>query len=206
MLKQAFNALTGIHSRAASLKRLGASGSASLWSPIRITPSNYFRFLEGPSQTVIRGREFVIPIDTITGTPTQLISFSDVPTLGTWNLLYNATQVDEFDFDASAATIQTALRLVTGLSYVTVVGDYTAGFLVTFYDVQTPLALTTTMGVTPIDATITVAASTSVPWALPIIKRSDRIVDSIYGTMTIDEVVELVDLGGTIMGFRCRCE
>jgi len=107
MLEGAFNALYAMHSRPAILRRLG---SPTVETAIRIMPSNYFRFLEGPSQTTIHGREFII----------------------------------------SRATIASPLT--------------------------------------------------------PIIKRGDKIVDSTYGTMAIDEIMEMVDLGGAIIAWRCRCE
>lgn len=107
MLKQAFNILLKIHSRPAQLKRLGSPDQIT---DCRVTQSNYFRFLEGPSHTTVHGREFIIPMDSI---------------------------VTKFD---------------------------------------------------------------------PVIKRGDRIVHDIYGTVAIDEVIEISDLGGAIMGWRIRCE
>ena len=44
------------------------------------------------------------------------------------------------------------------------------------------------------------------PFSGAIIKKGDRIVDSIHGVIAIDEVIEMPDLGGATMGFRCRCE
>jgi hypothetical protein len=64
MLKQAFNAVTKMKSRPATLKRRATP--SDLTSPISITPSNYFRNNEGPSAVVIKGREFIIPYDSIT--------------------------------------------------------------------------------------------------------------------------------------------
>lgn len=107
MLQGAFNALFIIHSRPAVLKRLG---SPDVQTNVRIMPSNYFRFLEGPSHTTIHGREFII----------------------------------------SKVSIETPMT--------------------------------------------------------PIIKRGDKLVDSNYGSMAIDEVVEMVDLGGAVMAWRVRCE
>ena len=107
MLKLAFNTLTRLHSRAATLKRLGSPDTTT---DCRITPSNYFRFVEGLSATVIHGREFLIASDSIAS---------------------------------------------------------------------------------PFD---------------PVIRRGDKIVDSVYGTMTIDEIIEVCDLGGAIMGYRVRAE
>ncbi len=106
--RAAFNSLTYFHSRAATLKRLATP--SNLESAIRITPSNYFRNQEGPSQVIIEGREFIIPLDTIT------------------------------------------------------------------------------------------------PKLSPVIKRGDRIVDSQLGTMTIDEILEVYDVGAILMGYRVRTD
>jgi hypothetical protein len=107
MIRQAFNAILKMHGRAAVLKRLG---TPDIETAIRISPSNYFRNLEGPSHTTVEGREFIIPLDSI----------------------------------------------------------------------ESPFT--------------------------PTIKRGDRIVDSVIGIMTIDEIREVHDLGGGIMGYRARCE
>jgi len=107
MLKLAFNMLTKLHGRQATLKRFG---TPDLTTEIRITPSNYFRNSEGPSHTIIRGREFIIPVDSI---------------------------VTKFT---------------------------------------------------------------------PVLKRGDKVVDTVFGSMAIDEITEMADLGGDIMGFRCRME
>lgn len=64
LLKQAFNALTRMHGRKATLTRLSKDGD--MVTDIRITPSNFFRNQEGPSQIIVRGREFIIPVDFIT--------------------------------------------------------------------------------------------------------------------------------------------
>lgn len=107
MVRQAFNTLAKIRSRVATLKRLGSPDQTT---ECRITPSNYFRFLEGPSHTVVHGREFIIPTDSI----------------------------------------------VTKMT--------------------------------------------------PVIRRGDRLIDSVYGTITIDEIIEIEDLKGFVMGYRVRCE
>ena len=201
-LKQAFNAITRLHSRSATFKR---PGTPDIFSPVRITPSNYFRYLEGPGNTVIHGREFVIPIDTLKGHYTQLITFSAAPTSGGFILSYDGDDSAVIAWDDVAADVQTALQALTGLTNVTVTGNYTDGFLVKFIGVNTPLLLVASMDATPLNATITIAESDNVLWS-PIIKRGDKIVDSVYGSLAIDEIIEIVDLGGPVMGFRCRCE
>ena len=53
-VRDAFDALLGLHKRAMTLTR----GSDTI--DIFASPSNYSRNLAGPSETVIEGREFVI--------------------------------------------------------------------------------------------------------------------------------------------------
>lgn len=206
MLKAAFNMLSRLHSRSASLKRLGKTPEPDLESPVRITPSNYFRFLEGPSNTVVKGREFILPLDTIRGNATQIISFSGVPTTGKFTLTYGANTSSQLTFSETAATIQTALRILAGLSNVTVSGNFTVGFTVVFVGTLEPLTITAAKVLgEELDRDITVSVGSPQAWS-PVLKRGDRIVDSQYGALAIDEIMEIVDLGGSIMGYRCRCE
>lgn len=107
MLDKAFNAMTKLHGRTVTLKRLGTTDQIT---EMRITPSNFIRNLEGPSNVIIEGREFVISLASI---------------------------------------------------------------------------------VSPFS---------------PVLKRADRIVDPELGTLTIDEIREIYNLGGAIMGYRVRCE
>lgn len=62
MLVDAFNAILRMHSRPATLRRLKlkTDNPPSISTSCRITPSNYFRKVEGISHTVIEGREFII--------------------------------------------------------------------------------------------------------------------------------------------------
>lgn len=207
MIRGAFNTLTRIHSRVAQLKRLG---SPDLFSPCRITPSNYFRFLRGPSDTTIHGREFIIPLDTMFGQFAQLVTFEELPDSGTYELSFNGNDTTDLNFDESTANIQIALRLLPGLTNVVVSGDYVSGILIVFPGFSTePLAITVTASSlldVDTDPVVTTVANTFQVWAAPIIKRGDRIIDSVYGLLTIDELIEMVDLGGGILGFRCRAE
>lgn len=54
-LKDAFNMLLKRHSRTGQISRPGGTAL-----PIWYTPTNYSRSLQGPSETVFEGREFVI--------------------------------------------------------------------------------------------------------------------------------------------------
>jgi hypothetical protein len=199
VLKQAFNAILRLHSRAATLKRLG---TVDTFTPIRITQSNYFRFLAGPESTTIRGKEFIIPVDSILGQFAQLLTWSGVPTSGTYKIQYGASLTTDLQYNASAATIQTALRLLSGLSNCLVTGDYTSGFVVTFVGFQTAPALGSVVNST-LDKTC-VFSNTYSTWSGEI-KKGDRIID---GTKlwAVDEIIDMQDLGGVTMGWRCRGE
>jgi hypothetical protein len=206
MLKAAFNSILRIHSRAAQLKRLG---TIDYYSPCRISPSNFFRFLGGPESTVIHGREFIIPIDTLKGDFAQLLDFDNEPTAGQYKIRYSGLDTAFLSFGDSAATVQAALRLVAGLSNVVVTDGGSFGFLVAFQGFSTEPSLLSVVSSTltdvdsdPVTATVDQTYS---PWSVKL-QRGDRIVDSVYGNLTIDEPIEIPDLGGSIMGWRCRCE
>lgn len=55
-IKNAFHYLLNIHSREVIIKRPGTVYVGN----IKVSPSNYFRHLQGPEETVIEGREFVV--------------------------------------------------------------------------------------------------------------------------------------------------
>lgn len=82
----------------------------------------------------------------------QLVTFSAVPTAGSFKLAYNGNSSALIAFNASVSTIQTTLRAVTGLSNVIVTGSFAAGLTVLFPTATSvPLSLTSntnTLGVT----------------------------------------------------------
>lgn len=141
----------------------------------------------------------------MTGQRTQKISFSILPTVGFFTLTYNAIQSAPIEFDSTASEIQTILRVITGLSNVTVTGNFTSGFTVTFIGINNPSLLIAVLGTPPLDSTITIAWGLSVPFS-PYLKRGDKIIHPIYSTITIDEIIELVDIGGEVMGYRVRTD
>lgn len=55
-IKNAFNYLVNLHSREVVIKRPNSPYSGV----IKISPSNYFRHLQGPEESVIEGREFIV--------------------------------------------------------------------------------------------------------------------------------------------------
>lgn len=207
MLRSAFNTVTRMHSRAAQLRR---PGSPDIYSPCRITPSNYFRFLAGPSSTTIHGREFIIPIDTMSGQFSQLVTFDVLPASGTFMLSYNGVDSAALAFNASAATVQTQLRLLAGLSNVLVTGNFTDGFLVVFAGFSSePLIIIPTNSSTLEDAgtdPVTISVARTFQLWTGLLKKGDKIIDSIFGSITVDEIIEMVDLGGSVMGLRVRAD
>jgi hypothetical protein len=73
----------------------------------------------------------------------QTITAAQLPTNGTYKLNYGAEATGALAFDADAAAVQVALRLLTGLGSVTVAGDFNTQFTVTFTGVSGNLALMT---------------------------------------------------------------
>lgn len=62
----------------------------------------------------------------------QDIDFSAVPDAGEWTLIFDGVETGTLLFNDAAATVQTALNALSNLSAVTVSGNYTSGFTVTF--------------------------------------------------------------------------
>jgi len=199
MLRAALNAVTKIHSRPAVLKRLGA---VDMYSPMRFTPSNYFRFLRGPEYTSIKGVEGIIPVDSLRGEFAQRLTFATVPTSGQFRIQIGVLQTALINFNASAATIQTEVRLLTGFSQTKVTGSFSSGFLFTFSGISTQPPLATIVNST-LDHSGTFS-NTYVPWADKI-KKGDRILDG-NRLLVVDEIMEMPDLGGQTMAYRVRCD
>lgn len=204
MLKAAFNALTKLHSRVGTLKRMG---SPDIYSAVRLSPSNYFRFLRGPEYTTVKGVEFVIPLDSLTGEFAQNIVFSAVPTSGNFKLKFGALVSSSLPHTSTASSIQTALRLLTGFESVVVTGSFAAGFKVTFSGVSTPPTLgelndnTLLASATAVTATF---SNTTTAWSKPM-KKGDVIIDG-ANRWAADEIIELHDLGARLIGYRVRCD
>lgn len=81
---------------------------------------------------------------TLYATSVQTISFSAVADAGTFKLTYGGESTTALNYNASAGTIQTAIRLLTGLGSVTVAGTTATTIAVTFTGVQDATALTLT--------------------------------------------------------------
>lgn len=70
----------------------------------------------------------------------QLVAFSAVPDSGTWNLTFGADSTEDLNFDALAQDVEDALNAISGLEDVTVSGNFSDGFIVTFIGVDSPVA------------------------------------------------------------------
>ncbi len=204
MLRAAFNSLARLHSRPATLKRLG---TPDIFSPIRITPANYFRNLRGPEYTTIKGVEFIIPKDTAIGQYSQSLTFNKVPDEGIFTITLDAGATGSLGFDSTYSDIQTAVRLLTGYGNTLVSGDFTSGFIFIFQGI-TPspvLGQTTDSTLKKDDEEVTSSWSkTNTPWTKPILK-GDRIVDG-SSQWSIDEIVDMHDVGAIVLGWRVRCD
>lgn len=62
----------------------------------------------------------------------QKISFTAVPTSGTWRIHYDTEKTSDLLFNATASDVENALNSLSGLSSVSVSGSYSSGFLITF--------------------------------------------------------------------------
>lgn len=198
LMKSAFNAVARFHSQPGFIKR---PGTPDIYSPMRITPANYFRYIQGPAQTVITGNEGIIPAATILGTQVQDLTFSGAPALAaTFTLSYNGNSTSALDWStATASDVQTALRLLIGLANIAVAG--TGPFHVTMTGIQDPLKL---VAIPPAGGVIDVSYGTNLAFD-PLIKRGDRLIigSQLYSAK---EIIEMPDLGGEVLGYRVRYE
>lgn len=209
LLRSAFNAITRIHSRPATLKR---PGSPDIFTPTRITPANFFRFMAGPEHTTIRGMEFIIPTDSLYGHQGVELEFDVLPEDGEFKIQFGADITPALTFDTNAATIQFELRKFAVLANAVVTGSMAQGFLISLVGVNGTYAafsivdstLEATVDgdpVTPI-GTFSIAY---VPWTVDPVRKGDRILDG-NKVWSIDEVIEMNDLGASVMGWRVRCD
>ena len=103
------------------------------------------RFLGTPSTVISAGTQISVNGDTSTifetdedltlgaGTDeVQTILFSDVPDEGYFSVSYEGYETVSINYDDTAADFQTALRALDYLTDVTVSGDFSAGFTITF--------------------------------------------------------------------------
>lgn len=207
MLSAAFNSVCLIHSRPAYLKR---PGSPDIYSPVRTTPSNYFRYLAGPSETVITGKEIIIPIVTMLGQPLLVVTVNVAPTAGTFKLSLaidggSMLTTADIDFDADQTDIQSAIRLLSGFENVTVVGDLQSSSLRVLFVGSKTLDVAN-VDISSLTTTASAISTRTNQMFAPIILRGDKIIDATQGSFTVKEIVDMPDIGGDIMGYRVRIE
>lgn len=207
MLKSAFGAICRIHSQAGFIKRLGTT---DIYSPMRITPSNYFRYIDGPSQTVATDSEGVIPVATIAGQKKVVITLDAPATDGTFDITLSfnsgSITVSNIAFDIIPADLEALIRGISpDLAAITIPDSFESGankITINFIGVKdvgnTTVDVTDLIG--PLTAT---SAYSNLAWPTPPVKRGDRIIIS-AGTLTINEVVEMPDLGGETIGYRVK--
>lgn len=205
MLRAAFNSLTRLHSRPGILKRLG---TPDIFSPIRLTPSNYFRSLRGPEYTTVKGSEFVLPLDSMLGQFAQKLTLNKVPDDGDFKLGFGVVTTESLPFDASAEDIQTSIRLLSGFSDALVTGDFATGFIFTFAGKSSEVVTGDVTESTLSNGLDTLLVDTwvnfNIPWEKPILK-GDRIING-SSQLAIDEIIEMYDVGAVLIGFRCRAD
>lgn len=94
-------------------------------------------FSQKPNILAGNGYLVVIPYeDDANVTEIQRIVFTSDPATGNYKLKYGAETTANIAANSNAATVQTALRLLTGLSSITVAGSEAAGFDITFTGVS----------------------------------------------------------------------
>lgn len=91
----------------------------------------------------------------------KLLTFSAVPTSGAFTITYNSNPTSSLAFNASAAQVQTALRLVAGLADVVVTGNFTSGFSIRLVGIASPATLA--VGSNTLDAGGAVTTNVATP-------------------------------------------
>lgn len=93
-------------------------------------------------------------------TSVQTINFSQSPTSGTFTLSYDSNTTGTLNWNDSAGTIQTALRLLAGLSEITVTGTIAGLILTVTFVGVTPPALELSFGTNTLLASSTPVSMT----------------------------------------------
>lgn len=95
-------------------------------------------FAQSPNILAGSGSLIVIPLFTNLDAVVEVqhVAFSSTPVSGAFELAYGAEVTGSIAYNASAADVQTALRLLAGLSSVTVTGTIAGGLVITFTGVS----------------------------------------------------------------------
>ncbi len=129
----------------------------------------------------------------------QTLAFSPSPSGGSFTLVYNGTASTSIAWNASASTIQSALRTISALASVTVAGSIAAGLTVTFAGVIPP-AFYLTVGANTTGATITIKETDQI---LPLaVQNAFNLVGSnIAVGIQLDIIAQYVGVTRTGQGF-----
>jgi len=128
----------------------------------------------------------------------QLIEFSSVPDTGSFTLIFNGEETASLDHTSLADDVEDELNALDALSEVSVVGDFTDGFTITFAGAdgekpQSTLQIgSNTLETVGVDVDITI--STTVEGLLPnvdidCIAETSGAVAALAGTLTVIETV-----------------
>jgi hypothetical protein len=127
-------------------------------SPLALTAtSNTLLNVATPVVIAVNITQALVPqVDEIT-----LVAFDAIPESGGFRLSYNGNECSNQSAADNAAAVQEALRLVPGLSTVTVTGSFAAGFSITMVGIVAPTAITVSFNTlsddaVPVDDTITI--------------------------------------------------
>lgn len=112
----------------------------------------------------------------------QNIAFSAVPDDGDWSLTFSGQTTSTLAFNAAAMDVQNALNALSNLSGVTVAGDYTAGFDVTFAGADggtdQPLLVEASNTLLASAVPVTTMITESVAGVSPVDTRDVRVIDN----------------------------
>lgn len=136
-----------------------------LGTPTTVIPAGTQVSVNGDTSTVFETDE---DLTLVTGTDeVQTIIFSDVPDEGYFSVSYEGDETVSINYDDTAADFQTALRGLTYLTDVTVSGDFSAGFTITFTgidgDQEQPLLVEEDNTLKKSAAALTITISETIP-------------------------------------------
>lgn len=199
-----------IFSRDTYAASFGSAGYKIYLGPTQVgvdfgTSSNTYKmalaiFSQQPNILANGGYLVVIPYTATAQDQIAVISFPGTPASGTWEISYNSNATTALAYNVAAAAVQTALRLVTGLSSCLVTGSVAAGFTIDagssgigypFLIVANSLVDSNSVAITPV-VTVSQPGSTAETMDHAIL-RTQGIV-SYFGVMTAEIPSQIVML------------
>lgn len=125
----------------------------------------------------------------------QDLDFSLVPTAGSFKLQHDLNETAAIAFNATALDVQNALNALSSLSGVTVTGNFTAGFTITFAGAdgkqnQSTLVVTNNTlvsGITAVTTTVVTTVAGSPQGVTSMTAQEDGPTSAVKGTLTVIE-------------------